>query len=161
MMPSILPSFLDMAGIYELFALYVFGCGAPTGLRLALELPDYIRSIIHRIAMPIGRPCCHSGIPRVSLRLQRRPVPKSVTSVRRSRTLALSMKSPSINTLAVSHSLTRLTLFHGLSITPLFSDQSRGSGRSIQGLRDGRSARSPISRMPPYIASAFVSSLAR
>jgi len=150
-----------MARIYELFALYVFGCGAPTGFCPALELLSCIWSIIYRIAMPMRKVCCHSGIPHVSLRLQRRPVPKSVTSVRRSQTLALSMKSPSINMLTVSHSLTRLTLFHRLSITLFFRDQNRAPSRSIQGLRDGRSVLFPISRIPPRIASTFVSSLAK
>lgn len=45
-MATSVASFLDMAGIDELLAIYVFDYGAPTGFRLALERPNRIKSII-------------------------------------------------------------------------------------------------------------------
>lgn len=45
-MATAVASFLDVLGVRELIAIYVFDYGAPTGFRLALDRPDLIKAIV-------------------------------------------------------------------------------------------------------------------
>lgn len=130
-MATSVASFLDVAGIDELLAIYVFDYGAPTGFRLALERPNRIKSIISQNGNAYEEGLLPFWDPLRKLWAAAPGSAEEQDSVRRSQTSFLPMKPPRISTSVVSHSLTRSTLFPGLSIMLFFNDQGNARFKSI------------------------------